>query len=242
MTYLSSGEVRERTARSETPRRTLGVVAVLATLILLDLPTFAEDDACRDVDFVTAFDEWAFGFAHTSEDRRGRIVKWVEPVEIVTKGEGAGVYDPYVGRVAEELTALTGHPVRLAEERGNVIMYISDNPLLSARLDPWFQRNEEELLDVELAQLARRFFVFGKPFCAGSFSVSIGLWSETIEYSLIFIDTSYGEELLLSCLREEMAHAMGGPGDLTAKDCTLFDDRELPAEYSNLDKRMLATL
>lgn len=227
-------------------RRVLAALLALAIhLAYLDPPAFAEGELgdCRDVDFLHAFDEWAFGYAQPSNDREDYVSKWSEPVVIALRGEGAGLHDALVGQVAAELTAITGHPVQLGEGKVNVHIYISDNPLLSARVDPWFHENKDDQLGIELAHLAQLSFVFGKPFCAGTFSSEGGFFgSFAIEQDLLFIDTSYGEELLLSCLREELAHVLGGAGDLTAKDCTLFDDRELPADYTDLDKRMLATL
>lgn len=197
---------------------------------------------CETASFVESFDQWAFGFADSSERRRQKLVKWENPVTIVSYGEGKDEYERVIDDIALEISEISGHPILYDGINGNSIIYISDDPVLTARKDPGFQSIKDVVFPKGVADFVSTFYVSGMPFCAGRLLIGRDYEESEIIGSIIFIDTSFGEEVVKACLREELAHSLGGVGDLTEAQCSIFDNRQFPSEFTNLDKKMIRLL
>lgn len=227
------------------PRIPLALALAVAVLIIpsaRDAKGEVVPDPCEHRDFIETFDKWAFGLAPDPQHRVTRLFRWVAPVVFVAVGDGLDRYATVNEETALELSILTNHPIFFSRGSGNSVIYISDDPVGTAKSQEGISDLEEVAFPDGLDSFARDHSLPGLPFCAVRLLVSERYHGSEISSSVLFVDTRFGKEKTKTCIRMVMAEALGAVAVLKETECTIFSRNYIRRGFTSLDKELLSTL
>jgi len=193
----------------------------------------------------------ATAFAREFSDEAGRLVqsetasrlhRWEQPV-LIQAMFGRGVLDPQraddsaaIGRYAERLQNVTGHPVRFVDRGGNfqVLVLTEDErrvigPLLT-RLLPSVRPREVDLIET-LDRGNYCVVITSDPADDGAITQAVAV-----------IRAELPPLLRLSCIHEEIAQGLGLANDSQSARPSIFNDDDEFGRLTLMDEKLLQLL
>lgn len=223
--------MRGRMIRAAVKGAGIGLAGIFAVaLATASLPSaHASDDVDHMVD---SFDEIVFN-AEFGQTIAPRVTKWVDPLLIyldIRAGDPT-LYHRLVTAHTHELSRLTGLPIEIvaSPDDANVFMVFDRDDALvrsAATYQPTIGRHSEQI---------------AKTLCFGIYSVNR---RSEIKRAVIGIPTDRAASLgkLSACVIEEMTQVMGLPNDSEAVSPSIFNDKSVDDQLTDLDRWMVRML
>lgn len=210
---------------------------MLFAVLLGGAPVAAGADEARwnsPAHLVDSFVEVALHSAYST--RQNPVYKWVVPLRyFIVQGVGdEDLHRKLIGTHFQHLAAITGLAIQPAESQAtaNFLVVLTSEGRLEEELPRYFGS----------ASAHQRETLFRHSLCLASFAVERKKGSIVRAVAIIPVDRARGNGGLLSCVVEELTHAMGLPNDSLKTFPSIFSRKSTHAFLTGLDSLLLRML